>query len=73
MFKGCNRKKALYTLPQKKHNFSEFIFPGDPGSGSVTVSITKMKIYHKTTDLQSSPKQMQLSKSCISFEEECMR
>ena len=25
-----------FTLPQKKHKFSESIFPGDPGSGSVT-------------------------------------
>ena len=24
-----------------------------------------------TTDLQSSPKEMQLSKGCVSFEEEC--
>ena len=26
----------MYTLPQKKRNFSESTFPGDPGSGSVT-------------------------------------
>ncbi len=26
----------LYTLPQKKRNFSESIFPGNPGPGSVT-------------------------------------
>ncbi len=80
----------MCTLPQtcqKKRNFSESIFPADPGSGSViqghehyeewgilqvvTRSITKIKIHHMITDLQSPPKEMQLSKSCISFEEEC--
>ncbi len=77
----------MYTLPQRKLNFSESIFPDDPGSGSVTqrhehdeewgllrvVSgiITKIMINHMLTDLQSSPKEMHLSKSCVSFKEEC--
>ncbi len=26
----------IYTLPQKKRKFNQWIFPGDPGSGSVT-------------------------------------
>ncbi len=67
-----------YTLPQKKHNFSDSMFPGDPGERSVTQghkpvtgSITKIKNYHMITDLQSLPKEMQLLKSCTSFEEEC--
>ncbi len=37
----------------------------------VTRSITKIKIYHMTTDLQSSPKKNETFKSCVSFEEEC--
>ncbi len=31
-----------------------------------------MEIYHMTTDLQSSPKEMQLLESCVSFEEACI-
>ena len=65
------QKKSTYTLLRKKRNFSYSISPGDPGSGSVTRSITKTKIYHMTTDLQSSPKN-ETFKSCVSFEEECI-
>ncbi len=47
-----------YTLPQKKCNFSESIFPGDPRSGSVAQDqeCSQEWINHMITVLQSSPK-----------------
>ncbi len=73
--------KDWHTLPQKKHNFSKPIFI-DREAGEIIHLVASVRPsvclsgfennYHMTTDLQSSPKEMQLSKSCVSFEEECM-
>ncbi len=46
----------IYILLQKKRNFSEPIYPDDPGSGSVTQG-------HRDKWVQ---------KTCVSFEEECI-
>ena len=60
------REYLQYTLLQKKRNFSEPIFPGDPGSliltpGHVTKSICKMKYTTKFIYLHSSQRETKLS------------
>ncbi len=56
----------IYTQSQKKRNFYSWIFPGAQGQGHVTLDHNP-----RFTGIQSSPKERQLQKSCVSFEKEC--
>ncbi len=60
-----------YTLLQKKHNFSESIFPADPGSLTLTPGHVHFVNTLQSSSIYTLPKKKRNFPCCVSFEEEC--